>query len=120
APSRNGNGSGKVASGNANGNGLVNGNANGNGVATVTAAVTGHGPPPSSVAYREAVRETVIAATELQSRVAHLVNAYRVRGHLFANVDPLENPTAAAPELELSHFGLSDSDLDKTFSTAGM
>src|ERR1019366_8948405 len=60
APSRNGNGSGKVASGNANGNGLVNGNANGNGVATVTAAVTGHGPPPSSVAYREAVRETVI------------------------------------------------------------
>jgi 2-oxoglutarate dehydrogenase E1 component len=120
APARNGNGTGKAANGNANGNGLVNGNANGNGVAAVATAVTGHGPPPSSVAYREAVRETVIAATELQSRVAHLVNAYRVRGHLFANVDPLENPTAAAPELELSHFGLSETDLDKTFSTAGM
>jgi 2-oxoglutarate dehydrogenase E1 component len=115
APSKNG----KTVNG--NGNGVANGNgaANGNGVAAAAAVVV-HGPPPSSVAYREAVRETVIAATELQSRVAHLVNAYRVRGHLFANVDPLENPTAAAPELELSHFGLSDSDLDKTFSTAGM
>ena len=115
APSKNGktvNGNGNIV---ANGNGA----ANGNGVAAAAAVVV-HGPPPSSVAYREAVRETVIAATELQSRVAHLVNAYRVRGHLFANVDPLENPTAAAPELELSHFGLSDSDLDKTFSTAGM
>ena len=39
-------------------------------------------------AYREAVRETVIAATELQSRVAQLVNAYRVRGHLFARPRP--------------------------------
>src|SRR5579872_6775053 len=76
--------------------------------------------PPTSAAYREAVRETVIVATELQSRVAQLVNAYRVRGHLFANVDPLEAPPAAAPELELSHFGLGDGDLDKAFSTAGM
>src|SRR5215472_6915493 len=51
-----------------------------------------------AVAYREAVRETVIAATELQSRVAQLVNAYRVRGHLFADVDPLGNPSASHPE----------------------
>jgi 2-oxoglutarate dehydrogenase E1 component len=74
----------------------------------------------SAVAYREAVRESVIAATELQSRVAHLVNAYRVRGHLFANLDPLGTPTEAVPELELANFGLSEGDLGKTFSTAGM
>ncbi|MGH7297239.1 MAG: 2-oxoglutarate dehydrogenase E1 subunit family protein, partial [Polyangiaceae bacterium] len=73
-----------------------------------------------AVAYREAVRETVIVATELQSRVAQLVNAYRVRGHLFARLDPLENEPETHPELELSNFGLSDGDLDKTFSTAGM
>jgi 2-oxoglutarate dehydrogenase E1 component len=73
-----------------------------------------------AVAYREAVRETVIAATELQSRVAQLVNAYRVRGHLFANVDPLGTTTTGHPELELSNFGLRDDDLDKTFSAAGM
>jgi 2-oxoglutarate dehydrogenase E1 component len=74
----------------------------------------------NGVAYREAVRETVIAATELQSRVAQLVNAYRVRGHLFAHLDPLDNELPAHPELELSNFGLSDADLDKKFSTAGM
>src|SRR5215472_10027246 len=69
---------------------------------------------------RQAVRESVDVATELQSRVAQLVNAYRVRGHLFANVDPLGNPPEAHPELELAHFGLTDVDLDKTFSTTGM
>src|SRR5260221_7799991 len=95
---------------------------NGNG----TAAVNGTKPSvqaraaATSAAYRAAVRETVIVATELQSRVAHLVNAYRVRGHLFADVDPLGAPPAAAPELELSHFGLGEGDLDKAFSTAGM
>jgi 2-oxoglutarate dehydrogenase E1 component len=73
-----------------------------------------------AVAYRDAMRETVIAATELQSRVAQLVNAYRVRGHLFADVDPLGNPPTVHPELELSTFGLREEDLDKTFSTAGM
>jgi 2-oxoglutarate dehydrogenase E1 component len=82
--------------------------------------VNGHTAPGAVVAYREAVRDTVLAATELQSRVAQLVNAYRVRGHLFANVDPLGNPPEAHPELELSHFGLTDADLDKTFSTTGM
>src|SRR6202044_1317966 len=85
------------------GNGNGNGSANGNGVA-----------------YREAVREKVNAATELQSRVAQLVNAYRVRGHLFARLDPLDNAPDAHPELELSNFGLGEADLDKKFATAGM
>ena len=84
------------------------------------AATAGARSPATAVAYREAVRETVIAATELQSRVAQLVNAYRVRGHLFAHLDPLEITPSAAPELELANFGLTDADLGKTFSTAGM
>ena len=105
---------------NGNGNGTGNGNGNGATAAAAAAVAAVARAPATAVAYREAVRESVIAATELQSRVAHLVNAYRVRGHLFANVDPLDNPPAAAPELELSHFGLSEADLDKTFSTAGM
>lgn len=88
-----------------NGNGWAPANGNGNGTGAL---------------YRESVRETVIAATELQSRVAQLVNAYRVRGHLFAHVDPLGNPADAHPELELANFGLTDADLGKTFSTAGM
>jgi 2-oxoglutarate dehydrogenase E1 component len=88
--------------------------ANGNGwAAPIAARGTG-------ALYRETVHETVIAATELQSRVAQLVNAYRVRGHLFADVDPLDSPPDAHPELELANFGLTEADLDKTFSTAGM
>ncbi|MCL2447421.1 MAG: 2-oxoglutarate dehydrogenase E1 component [Polyangiaceae bacterium] len=110
---------------------------NGNGANHAAAAVNGNGhaagngSTPAALArsaalalpegvYHEAVRDSVIAATELQSRVAHLVNAFRVRGHLFADLDPLGNLPTAAPELELSHFGLAESDLDKTFSTAGM
>src|SRR5271166_5007087 len=93
--------------------------------ATAKAKVNGNGttsvrPPPAPAAYRDAVRESVIAATELQNRVAQLVNAYRVRGHLFANIDPLESPSGAAPELELANFGLGEADLTSMFSTAGM
>jgi 2-oxoglutarate dehydrogenase E1 component len=95
--------------------GSENGNANGHGAVHVNGNANGNG-----VAYREAVREKVNAATELQSRVAQLVNAYRVRGHLFARLDPLDNAPDAQPELELSNFGLSEADLDKKFATAGM
>ena len=93
----------KTNGGSTHGTATGNGNVNGNGVA-----------------YREAVREKVNAATELQSRVAQLVNAYRVRGHLFARLDPLDNAPDAHPELELSNFGLGEADLDKKFATAGM
>jgi 2-oxoglutarate dehydrogenase E1 component len=110
-----------------NGNGSPNGTVNGNGHAATNgvapagaAAAALKGIAAADVVYRDAVRDSVIAATELQSRVAHLVNAFRVRGHVFADLDPLGNPPPAAPELELSHFGLTDADLDKTFSTAGM
>jgi 2-oxoglutarate dehydrogenase E1 component len=77
-------------------------------------------PNGNGTLYREAVRETVIVATELQSRVAQLVNEYRVRGHLVAHVDPLDHAPTAHPELELANFGLGEADLDKAFSTAGM
>jgi 2-oxoglutarate dehydrogenase E1 component len=74
-------------------------------------------------ATREAVRETVHAANELQSRVAQLINSYRVRGHLLADLDPLDVTPSVAPaqaNLELSSAGLSVADLDTTFSTAGL
>jgi 2-oxoglutarate dehydrogenase E1 component len=73
-----------------------------------------------AVAIRAAVLESVDAATALQSRVAQLVNAYRVRGHLYADLDPLGSPRESPRELELARFDLGDADLDKPFSTAGM
>jgi 2-oxoglutarate dehydrogenase E1 component len=114
----NGNGVGTTnGTGTTNGGGTTNGTANGNGVA---AQPSTRGATSAAAAYRESVRDTVIAATELQSRVAHLVNEYRVRGHLSADLDPLASRPPIAPDLELSNFGLTEADIDKTFSTAGM
>jgi len=64
--------------------------------------------------------ESLLAAAALQGRVYQLVNAYRVRGHLFAKIDPLGTPPEAAPELDLSNFGLSEADYDATFPTVGI
>jgi 2-oxoglutarate dehydrogenase E1 component len=54
----------------------------------------------------------------LQDRVDQLVRAYRVRGHLLARLDPLGLPRPPQPELEMSYYGLTEADLDRTFSTS--
>src|SRR5262249_17384082 len=41
--------------------------------------------------------------------------AYRVRGHLFAHVDPLGVPPQAPPELDLENFDLGPEHLDRPF-----
>jgi len=64
--------------------------------------------PPSS-------RELAIAAS--QDRVDQLIRAYRVRGHLVAQVDPLGRARPQLPELELGFYGLTEADLDREFST---
>jgi 2-oxoglutarate dehydrogenase E1 component len=64
--------------------------------------------------------DSVLAAGLMQGRVYQLLNAYRVRGHLFASVDPLGAEHRAAPELDLGNFGLSKADLDVTFPAVGI
>jgi len=59
----------------------------------------------------------VIAGAEAAGRVYALINAYRVRGHLYANLSPLEPARAPGEELALETFGLSQADLDLTFPT---
>ena len=58
-----------------------------------------------------------LQAEILQEKVGELINAYRIRGHLFANLDPLGLLQPPPPELEIEHFGLSDQELDKPFAT---
>src|SRR5262249_15009201 len=54
----------------------------------------------------------------LQDRVNQLIHAYRVRGHLIANLDPLGFIQRNRPaELELSYYGFSERDRERTFST---
>ncbi|MGB0678926.1 MAG: 2-oxoglutarate dehydrogenase E1 component [Polyangiales bacterium] len=60
------------------------------------------------------------ADLELQGRVSALVNAYRVRGHLFANLDPLGLSHKPPAELLLERFGLDKVDPGRIFSTGDM
>ena len=53
------------------------------------------------------------------SRIQELINAYRVRGHLMADVDPLEYQQRSHPDLNILNHGLSLWDLDRTFKTGG-
>lgn len=53
----------------------------------------------------------------VQDRVDQLVRAYRVRGHVIAQLDPLGSPRASHPELDPEFYGFTDSDLDRLVST---
>jgi 2-oxoglutarate dehydrogenase E1 component len=50
--------------------------------------------------------------------VAALIEAYRSRGHLKANTNPVRKRKDRKPELELSDFGLEEKDLDLQFEAA--
>ena len=52
---------------------------------------------------------------EKQARVQQLVNAYRVRGHLIAHLDPLVDEPKNHPELDPNYYGLTVWDLDREF-----
>jgi 2-oxoglutarate dehydrogenase E1 component len=56
-----------------------------------------------------------------QIRVQELINMYRVRGHLYAHLDPLHSdPPPLHSELEISTYGLSIWDLQRTFVVNGL
>ncbi|ASW56558.1 multifunctional oxoglutarate decarboxylase/oxoglutarate dehydrogenase thiamine pyrophosphate-binding subunit/dihydrolipoyllysine-residue succinyltransferase subunit [Plantactinospora sp. KBS50] len=53
------------------------------------------------------------------ARVHELIHAYRVRGHLMADTDPLEFKIRKHPDLDVLEHGLTLWDLDRTFPVAG-
>ncbi|MEO8573168.1 MAG: multifunctional oxoglutarate decarboxylase/oxoglutarate dehydrogenase thiamine pyrophosphate-binding subunit/dihydrolipoyllysine-residue succinyltransferase subunit [Pyrinomonadaceae bacterium] len=57
---------------------------------------------------------------EKQANVLQLINAYRIRGHLLADIDPLNMTSQHSAELELENFGLTIWDLDRDFITGGL
>ncbi|MBD8538943.1 multifunctional oxoglutarate decarboxylase/oxoglutarate dehydrogenase thiamine pyrophosphate-binding subunit/dihydrolipoyllysine-residue succinyltransferase subunit [Frigoribacterium sp. CFBP 8751] len=54
------------------------------------------------------------------ARVQELINSYRVRGHLMADIDPLEYRQRTHPDLAIESHGLTFWDLDREFVTGGL
>jgi len=52
-----------------------------------------------------------------QARVHELIHAYRVRGHLMADTDPLEYKQRSHPDLDITTHGLTLWDLEREFAT---
>ncbi|HEU0131946.1 MAG TPA: multifunctional oxoglutarate decarboxylase/oxoglutarate dehydrogenase thiamine pyrophosphate-binding subunit/dihydrolipoyllysine-residue succinyltransferase subunit [Mycobacteriales bacterium] len=53
------------------------------------------------------------------ARVVELIHAYRVRGHLMADVDPLNYRSRSHADLDVLNHGLTLWDLDREFPTGG-
>ena len=60
-------------------------------------------------------------AAERQAKVLRLINAYRVRGHQNANIDPLKlKPRIPLPDLQPAFYGLGKDDMDVVFNTGSL
>ncbi|MBK8253761.1 MAG: 2-oxoglutarate dehydrogenase E1 component [Polyangiaceae bacterium] len=94
-------------------NGHKNGNGNGHGALLYASEV------PHAM-HLPTTEGEALAQAALHARIYQLVNAYRVRGHLFAHLDPLGVPPNAPPELDLANFGLGPEDLDTLFPTVDL
>lgn len=64
------------------------------------------------------------SSMEMYEKVLHvyqLINQYRVRGHLLADLDPLgRKEIKTHPELDVTHYGLSIWDLEREFPTGSI
>ena len=57
---------------------------------------------------------------EKESKVLQMIHAYRVRGHLYADINPLYGPKYEYPELEPSYYGLTVWDFEREYDTGGL
>jgi len=80
-------------------------------------------PRPTAPSFDRAADASAVAtpeSVEKQSRVLQLVHAYRVRGHLMAQVNPLAQGIENVPDLDPAEYGLTAEDLDRVFYTGGL
>ncbi|MDO5655394.1 MAG: 2-oxoglutarate dehydrogenase E1 component [Flavobacteriaceae bacterium] len=64
------------------------------------------------------VAEGVPEDIQKEFKVINLINAYRTRGHLFTQNNPVRSRRVYKPNLDIQNFGLEESDLDKKFDAA--
>jgi 2-oxoglutarate dehydrogenase E1 component len=63
---------------------------------------------------------TASGLVEKEAKVLALINMYRVRGHLIANLNPLAREVPANAELDPEFYGLTVWDYDREFITGGI
>jgi len=72
------------------------------------------GKPAASAAYSE-------AEASKQSSILRLINAYRMRGHQVARIDPLGMlAQPAVPDLDPDFHGFTDADMDREFDSSSL
>ncbi|WP_353809309.1 multifunctional oxoglutarate decarboxylase/oxoglutarate dehydrogenase thiamine pyrophosphate-binding subunit/dihydrolipoyllysine-residue succinyltransferase subunit [Agromyces sp. SYSU T00194] len=59
----------------------------------------------------------IASAIDKTARVQELINSFRVRGHMMADIDPLEYVQRSHPDLDIASHGLTFWDLDREFVT---
>jgi 2-oxoglutarate dehydrogenase E1 component len=76
---------------------------------------------PAAVGDKTVGVEQIQAATRDSVRALMLIRAYRIRGHLEANLDPLNlKAREHHPELEPATYGFTDADLDRPIFIDGV
>ncbi|PZM95696.1 MAG: multifunctional oxoglutarate decarboxylase/oxoglutarate dehydrogenase thiamine pyrophosphate-binding subunit/dihydrolipoyllysine-residue succinyltransferase subunit, partial [Actinobacteria bacterium] len=75
--------------------------------------------PYEPVRWVRDVAVTSEGQVDKTARVHELIHAYRVRGHLMADTDPLEFKIRKHPDLDVLQHGLTLWDLDRTFPVGG-
>jgi 2-oxoglutarate dehydrogenase E1 component len=91
-----------------------------------TLQVGGRAEPPSMPAPEAppaplARGELTADAGEKQTAVLQLINAYRVRGHQAANIDPIFlRARAPVPDLDPAYHNLGEADLDTVFNSGSL
>ncbi|REJ06563.1 multifunctional oxoglutarate decarboxylase/oxoglutarate dehydrogenase thiamine pyrophosphate-binding subunit/dihydrolipoyllysine-residue succinyltransferase subunit [Microbacterium bovistercoris] len=75
--------------------------------------------PYAPIRWNSDIAVDLAERVDKQARVQELINSFRVRGHLMADIDPLEYVQRTHPDLEIENHGLTFWDLDREFVTGG-
>ncbi|WP_339910033.1 2-oxoglutarate dehydrogenase E1 component [Symmachiella dynata] len=73
--------------------------------------------PTSNVSTNGKKSSDVQDMAGLQERLDQLIRNFRVRGHIIAAVDPLDQPRSSPAELDPAFYGFTEQDLQRPMST---
>lgn len=77
----------------------------------------GHSLIEKTSAVQPQVSSEIPEKIQKEFKVILLIDAYRKRGHMFTKTNPVRERRHHYPTLDLANFGLSENDLNETFSS---